>query len=974
MGIFQQFRANSVLSAGPIAFFGTDMFARHGLSANPRVDGSSLGQLGDFLKETGEHQTGCSCGECAAASAKQNGDDVVLAPNYAIDVVPGDTSSLVTLTLGTYTAGEIDTLGDHDWYRVTLVAGQTYTFSIDPSGPGGAATDFEDSFLRLRSAAGALLASDDDGGLNTHSNLTFTATSSGTFFVDVGTYNDTETGTFRVLAVNAGTSGADTVAAFSGTTGTIAIGGQVNSAINTVGDQDWYAVTLTAGQRYQFRTIATGGGSDVDTALFIRDASGAKLGSNDDSGGGTYSNLIFTPSTTGTYYINVAAFANATSGAYTLTADLAPPLQVYTNDQIADQLINGYWGGPANARHFNVAPGGTITFNVQALTAAGQLLAREAFNLWGDATGIIFSEITTAAQITLDDNQSGAFASSTRSGNLIISSIVNVATSWLTTYGTGLNTYSFQTYIHEIGHAIGLGHAGNYNGNADYATDASYLNDAWATTVMSYFDQTENSYFNGLGFTRQFVVTPMVGDVLATTTIYGAGNTTRTGDTTYGFNNNSGRAVYDAATYASVTYTVVDHGGIDTLDYSGFSQNQLINLNEEAFSNIGARIGNVSIARGTVIENAIGGTGNDTLIGNAANNTLNGGTGTDTMVGGIGDDTYHVDNAGDVVTELSGEGTDTVVTALGAAAPPYNALYYQPGNVENLTGTNGSGQGVWLNSLNNVVTMGGGNDLIVMSEQAAPFTSAGQGSDTVGAGGGNDYIFFGGGFDASDTVDGGAGYDSVGLLGNYTLTLGASSLTGVELFAMYSSGSAGSPYNYTLTTHNGNVAAGQLLIVTAASLLSTEQLTFNGSAESDGRLQVFGGHGSDTITTGAGNDRIIGGEGADILTGGAGNDVFQYNNALESTAANRDTILDFTSGDRIDLFYTDANANAGGSQHFSFIGSGAFTNSAGQLRAAEQSPGQWLIEGDTNGDGVADLSILVTVTGGHTITAGDFFL
>ena len=65
----------------------------------------------------------------------------------------------------------------------------------------------------------------------------------------------------------------------------------------------------------------------------------------------------------------------------------------------------------------------------------------------------------------------------------------------------GLNTYAFQTYIHEIGHALGLGHPGNYNGEARYPNDAEFQNDSWAMSIMSYFGQTENTYFAGLGFT-----------------------------------------------------------------------------------------------------------------------------------------------------------------------------------------------------------------------------------------------------------------------------------------------------------------------------------------------------------------------------------------------------------------------------------------------------------------------------------------
>lgn len=886
---------------------GVDGLDRYFLSLNPALEpagfgGSLLTSVGSLdLGGDGPHKGGCSCGECMGGGKTfLSGDSSIFAPNYAPDVVPGDTTSVVTLTLGTYTAGEIDTLGDHDWYRVTLTAGQTYTFSIDPSGPGGAVTDVEDSYLRLRNSAGTLLAEDDDGGLATHSNLTFTATTTGTYFVDVGTYNDGETGTFRVLAANAGTSGADTVAAFSGTTGTIAIGGTVNSAINTVGDQDWYAVTLTAGQRYEFRTSATGGAGDVDTVIFIRNAAGAKLASNDDGNGGSYSKAVYTPSTTGTYYVNVAAFANASSGNYRLTADLAPPLQAYTFDQIADQLINGYWGGSGNARRFNVAPGGTITFNVQALTAAGQTLAREALLLWTDATGIIFNEITTAAQMTFDDNQDGAFASSTRVGNFITSSQINVSTQWLTTYGTGLNTYSFQTYIHEIGHAIGLGHAGNYNGSADYAADALYLNDAWATTVMSYFDQTENTYFGGLGFTRQFVVSPIVGDVLATNTMYGTPTTTRTGNTTYGFNNNSGRTIYDANTYPSVTYTVVDHGGTDTMDYSGFSQNQRIDLNAEAFSNIGARVGNVTIARGTVIENAIGGSGNDTLIGNAVGNVLDGGTGVSTLTGNAGNDRLII-RSGAAGSAIDG-GTDTDTLVVNATTTSLASLV----SIEAVELAGGA-----------VLTLTGSQFIVGL---AANTQFSGTGSVIV----------------------------NLGTVAEFAPT------------AMTVAG--GSTITFTI---NGDADSEIIKVpINIASII-------NGG---DGPDQIRGSNLADTINGGNGVDKILGLSGADLLTGGADMDQFRYYFATDAgLAAAGDTITDFVSGtDKLDFRLFDADLGTAGQQNVSYVGTAAFTGGGNRQVRWEDLGADLRVEVDSNGDGVADMHILLQGAGTQTLTAGDF--
>jgi hypothetical protein len=576
------------------------------------------------------------------------------------DTVPGNSTSLVNLFTGDTLTGTIDTLGDHDWYRVTLVAGQTYKFTTSATGTG----DVGDTTIAIRDATGTQLAFNDDFGTGTYSQIIFTAPSSGFFWIDVGSYNDTLTGNFRISSATATPIPPDSVPGDATTTATLAIGSAVNGIVNTNGDHDWFKVTLVAGQTYVFRTNATtGANGDIDTFLTLRDTAGASLITNDDGGGGTYSAIRYTAATSGTFFLDIGAFGDSTVGDFNLSAAIAPALTVYTNDQIANQLVNGYWGGPAGARHFNVAPGGTITVNITGLTASGQFLAREAFALWTDATGIIFSEVSTTAQITFDDVDAGASTSSLRTGNIISSSNINIGTDWLTSYGTTLNSYSFQTYIHEIGHALGLGHGGNYNGTAVYASDALYLNDSWSSTVMSYFDQTENTYTNGLGYTQQYTVSPLVADLIATTTLYGAPTSTRTGDTRYGFGNTSGRAIYDATANPNVTYTIIDNGGIDTLDYSGFASNR-INLNAEAISNIGGRVGNVSIARGTIIENAIGGTGSDTIFGNVVANVLEGRDGNDILFGGGGGDTL-----------VGGSGNDQLVGGAGSDTARFSANF-----------------------------------------------------------------------------------------------------------------------------------------------------------------------------------------------------------------------------------------------------------------------------------------------------------
>ncbi|HEY0043329.1 MAG TPA: calcium-binding protein [Allosphingosinicella sp.] len=366
-------------------------------------------------------------------------------------------------------------------------------------------------------------------------------------------------------------------------------------------------------------------------------------------------------------------------------------------------------------------------------------------------------------------------------------------------------------------------------------------------------------------------------------------------------------------------------------------------------------------------EDAIfGGSGDDDIGGGAGDDLIDGGAGADALKGGSGDDLYAVD-AQDTVVELAGEGIDTITTFLGDPSN-YSQMYTLPDNVENLIGTAASGQGVYGNALDNHIRMAGGNDLVVLD---------GGGNDRVESGGGADYLYFGGSFTNADSVDGGAGSDTVGLVGNYTIRFDADDLVSVEKLAVYSSGDAAAPAGYDLTMIDSNVAAGQTLTVIAQSLQAGELLRFNGSAETNGSFNVKGGRGGDTITGGAGNDILWGNLGADTLKGGGGADVFIYQSAAESHAAARDLILDFAQGDRVGLLAIDADGNAAnGDSRFAFIGSDAFHNVAGELRVTQDSTYNraWLVEGDTNGDGTADFSLYVVAQPGQAIGANDFLL
>jgi serralysin len=355
------------------------------------------------------------------------------------------------------------------------------------------------------------------------------------------------------------------------------------------------------------------------------------------------------------------ALSDATAGSSTSAGSAKPVATIAT---LADYLINGFWQYNHTTAHHWASS--TITYNIGGLNAAEQFLAQSALQAWHEVANVTFVQTTGAANITFNDagTMQAVTNASWYSNGAMASATVDISADWITNDGgardgkTGIDSYGYQTYIHEIGHALGLGHQGPYNGSAVYDTNALYADDTWQYSIMSYF--AENSYS---GSTYRYVVSPQMADIYAVGLIYGAATTTRTGDTVYGFHSNAG-AVFDFNAYTRApAFTIYDSGGNDTLDCSGYSTAQSIDLHAGAFSSVGGLVNNIGIALSASIENAIGGSGNDTLIANDGGCTLSGGAGNDTLIGGAGNDRL-IGGAG-IDTMTGNGGADTFVFVIG---------------------------------------------------------------------------------------------------------------------------------------------------------------------------------------------------------------------------------------------------------------------------------------------------------------------
>ncbi|ADL02579.1 M10 family metallopeptidase C-terminal domain-containing protein [Brevundimonas subvibrioides] len=504
----------------------------------------------------------------------------------------------------------------------------------------------------------------------------------------------------------------------------------------------------------------------------------------------------------------------------------------------------------------------TDTAGFSQFTTAQVSATLLALQAWSDVANITFTRVDDGGGYSnnatmlfgnYSSGEEGAGAFAYQPGNRSTTSVTGdvwVNASLTSNSSLTLLAYGQHTLTHEVGHAIGLSHPAAYNASEGvsitYGNDATYYEDSRQYTVMSYFSESNT----GANFRRgnaQYSAVPLLDDIAAAQRLYGANMSTRTGDTTYGFNSTADRAWFSAtSSSSSLIFAIWDAGGIDTLDFSGFNQSQVIDLRQGAFSNVGGLIGNVAIAAGAAIENAIGGSGNDTIYGNSANNRIDGGGGSDTIDGGLGVDTvvfggarsaYSVSWNGQVGSVLTiGTGQTTTVRNVEFLAFTDMAIATSPTGGVTVYGdlTNDSVNGT---NFADTITSGGGNDT-VNGLDGNDLLDGGLGDDVLSGGLGSDVLTGGRG---NDQLDGGAGVD----VADYR--------------------AAGSGVSVSLATGLATGGAGNDTLAGIEDLLGS---AYADTLIGDGGDNALSGNGGvDTLYGGGGNDRFYGSVGG--LTGGA---------------------------------------------------------------------------------------------------------
>lgn len=389
------------------------------------------------------------------------------------DDYTANTATKGAVVVGSSSSGALETGNDRDWFKVTLQAGITYRLQAT----GGTSTsDLYDPVLYLRNSFGTLLTYNDDASnVTLNSQINYTPTTSGTYYLDVGSYYSNDIGNYRVSVSTNGSAKTDDYSASTATTGVVAVGGTSSGNIERSGDHDWFKVTLKAGTTYQLQATTTGTtGSLADPVLYLRNSAGTSLAYNDDANSSTANaSITYTATKTGTYYLDVAGFASIQTGSYGVSATA-----IATDDYSATTSTTGTVtvGGISSGR---IEVGGDHDWFKVTLTAGKtyQLQATTTGSSGSLTDPALYLRSSTGAQLAYNEDANASTAdalinfTATTTGTYYLD-VTGATASQIGTYGVSVTEATTTT-----------------SGNSNFDIEIQYSgNSAYKT----YFDQAAN--------------------------------------------------------------------------------------------------------------------------------------------------------------------------------------------------------------------------------------------------------------------------------------------------------------------------------------------------------------------------------------------------------------------------------------------------------------------------------------------------
>jgi len=396
----------------------------------------------------------------------------------ALDDYSSNINTSGIVSIGSSINANIDFISDYDWFKISLLQGYTYQFDCTESGS-------IDPYLYLRDSQGNIITYDDDGGIDgDDSQISYTATYTGNYFLDVSDYSDSNIGGYNLSAILL--SANDDFQGNTSTLGTISVGGQVVAELDFNSDSDWFKVSLVQGLTYQFDCIDY---NLIDPYLYLRDDQGNTITYDDDSGNGDDSRIIYTATSTSSYFLDVRDYGDNDIGEYILKAAL-----LNSDDYSSDINTIGILSVGSEESAYLDFLGDNDWFKVSLVQ--GQTYQFDCIDS-GVIDPYLYLRNSQGNIITYDDDSgsgddSRIIYTATNSGNyyLDVSDYGNNDIGYYTVKAKLLNTDDFSADINTIG-SISLG--AKTSGKIDYLSDRDWFKVSLVQGQAYQFDCTENN-------------------------------------------------------------------------------------------------------------------------------------------------------------------------------------------------------------------------------------------------------------------------------------------------------------------------------------------------------------------------------------------------------------------------------------------------------------------------------------------------